>query len=69
MPKVKKKITRNFTTIYNTMVRDMRLGMVERGLLLTMLSLPDNWNLSIRGCTEFCRYNLGKQSIDTISVL
>ena len=49
MPKLKKKITRDFTTIHNTMLRDMRLGMTERGLLLTMLSLPDNWNFSIKG--------------------
>jgi hypothetical protein len=49
MPKLKKKITRDFTTIHNTMLRDMRLGATERGLLLTMLSLPDNWNFSIKG--------------------
>ncbi|MCR5305420.1 MAG: helix-turn-helix domain-containing protein [Oscillospiraceae bacterium] len=49
MPKLKKKITRDFTTIHNTMLRDMRLGATERGLLLTMLSLPDNWNYSIKG--------------------
>lgn len=49
MPKLKKKITRDFTTFHNTMLRDMRLGATERGLLLTMLSLPDNWNFSIKG--------------------
>ena len=49
MPKLKKKIARDFTTIHNTMLRDMRLGATERGLLLTMLSLPDNWNFSIKG--------------------
>ena len=52
MPKLKKKITRDFTTIHNTMLRDMRLGATERGLLLTMLSLPDNWNFSIRGLSR-----------------
>ena len=49
MPKLKKKITRDFTTVHNTMLRDMRLGATERGLLLTMLSLPDDWNFSIKG--------------------
>ena len=52
MPKLKKKITRDFTTIHNTMLRDMRLGATERGLLLTMLSLPDNWNFSIKGLSR-----------------
>lgn len=36
MPKLKKKITRDFTTIHNTMLRDMRFGAMERGLLLWM---------------------------------
>ena len=52
MPKLKKKIMRDFTTIHNTMLRDMRLGATERGLLLTMLSLPDNWNFSIKGLSR-----------------
>lgn len=52
MPKLKKKITRDFTTIHNTMLRDMRLCATERGLLLTMLSLPDNWNFSIKGLSR-----------------
>ena len=52
MPKLKKKITRDFTTIHNTMLRDMQLGATERGLLLTMLSLPDNWNFSIKGLSR-----------------
>lgn len=52
MPKLKKKITRDFTTIHNTMLRDMRLGATERGLLLTMLSLQDNWNFSIKGLSR-----------------
>ena len=52
MPKLKKKITRDFTTIHNTMLRDMQLGATERGLLLTMLSLPDNWNFPIKGLSR-----------------
>ena len=35
----------------NAMIRDQNLGGMERGVLLTMLSLPDNWNFSIRGLT------------------
>lgn len=52
MPKLKKKVSKDFTTIYNTMIRDMNLGATERGVLLTMLSLPDNWDFSIKGLTS-----------------
>lgn len=52
MPKLKKKVSKDFTTIHNTMIRDMNLGATERGVLLTMLSLPDNWDFSIKGLTS-----------------
>lgn len=52
MPKLKKKISKDFTTIHNTMLRDTNLGATERGVLLTMLSLPDNWDFSIKGLTS-----------------
>ena len=51
MPKLKKKVSRDFTTIHNAMVRDRNLGATERGVLLTMLSLPDSWDFSIKGLT------------------
>ena len=49
MPKLKKAVSKDFTTIHNAMVKDKQLGINDRGLLLTMLSLPDNWNFSIKG--------------------
>lgn len=52
MPKLRKKISKDFTTIHNTMLRDVNLGATERGVLLTMLSLPDNWDFSIKGLTS-----------------
>lgn len=60
MPKLKKKITRDFTTIHNTMLWDMLLGATERGLLLTMLSLPDNWNFSIKGLSHILQDGCAK---------
>ena len=39
----------NFTIITNNILRDERLPMNARGLLCTMLSLPDNWEFSERG--------------------
>lgn len=34
MPKLKKKLTGNFTIINNTVLRDKRMGCTERGLML-----------------------------------
>lgn len=42
MPKLKKKVAVDFTVIHNQMIRDYNLGATERGVLLTMLSLPDD---------------------------
>ena len=33
-------------------MRDENLGLTERGLLITLLSLPDGWNLSVAGLTH-----------------
>lgn len=52
MPKLVKKMSRDFTIINNKILRDNRLGSSERGLLVTMLSLPDGWSFSIRGLAQ-----------------
>lgn len=52
MPKLKKKVAANFTVIHNQMIRDYNLGATERGVLLTMLSLPEDWNFSIKGLSK-----------------
>ena len=49
MPKLKKRKSKDYTIISNTMLRDKSLGGMERGLFLTMWSLPDNWDFSIKG--------------------
>lgn len=49
MAKIKRKIVTGFTTIQNDFLRDRTLGFTERGLLVTMLSLPDNWDFSAVG--------------------
>lgn len=49
MAKLINKTQNNFTIVNNSIVRDKRLGIKERGLLLTLLSLPDNWNFSVAG--------------------
>lgn len=52
MPKLVKKMSRDFTIINNKLLRDGSLGTSERGLLVTMLSLPDGWSFSIRGLAQ-----------------
>ena len=42
MPKLKKKLTGNFTIINNTVLRDKRMGCTERGAYVTLVFLPVN---------------------------
>lgn len=39
----------NFSIVSNKIIRDTRLSLKARGLLILMLSLPDNWEFSIAG--------------------
>lgn len=48
--KVKK--TKNFTVMSNHHLRNMNLSLKARGLLSQMLSLPDNWDYTIRGLSK-----------------
>ena len=47
------KVTRiknaNYTTISNVFLRDKNLSLKAKGLLATILSLPENWDFSIKG--------------------
>ena len=47
------KVTRiknaNYTTISNVFLRDKKLSLKAKGLLATILSLPENWDFSIKG--------------------
>lgn len=49
MAKIKKAYKNGLTTVSNDMYRDTKLSIAERGLLGTMLSLPETWNFSIKG--------------------
>lgn len=46
---LKKRTRDNFTIISNDIFKDRELSMKGRGLLCTMLSLPDNWRFSEKG--------------------
>lgn len=46
---LQKNIKSNFTIVNNTILTDRNLDIKLRGLLITMISLPPNWNFSIAG--------------------
>lgn len=49
MPRIKRIVPNGYTTVNNEFLRDTELSLTARGLLITMLSLPDGWNMSGRG--------------------
>lgn len=49
MAVLKKEIKKDFTVVHNKFLRDRKLSINARGLLMTMLSMSDNWNFSIKG--------------------
>lgn len=51
----------NFTVLDNGIFKDKGLSLKARGLLTTMLSLPDDWNYTIEGLTKILKE--GKDSI------
>ena len=45
----------NFTTIDNGIFQDRRLSNSARGLLVLMLSLPNDWDYSVKGLVSICK--------------
>ena len=45
----------NYTVISNHHLQDKRLSLKAKGLLSYMLSLPDDWDYSLKGLTTGCR--------------
>lgn len=52
MAVLKNKTQGNFTMVSQNILRDRNLSISERGMLITLLSLPDNWHLTIKGLCE-----------------
>ena len=48
---LRNKTQGNFTLVNNSILQDKTLSLKERGLLITLISLPDNWDFSIKGLT------------------
>ena len=49
MARLINKTQTSFTIVNNEILRNKKLGMKERGLLITLISLPDGWNFSVQG--------------------
>ena len=47
--------SKNYTTMSNYHLRDKNLSNKARGLLSTMLSLPENWDYTTRGLAAICK--------------
>jgi len=49
MATIKKEFKNRFTTVSNDFLFYQGMATAERGLLITMLRLPDGWNFNVRG--------------------
>ena len=47
--------TGDFTMISNSFIRDKQLSFKAKGVMILILSLPDSWNLSVKGLTAFAK--------------
>ena len=52
-----------FTILDNAALRDPRLSLRARGLLVTCMSLPPDWSFSVRGLATLCKE--GKDAVGT----
>ena len=55
------KKTKNYTVMSNYHLRDKRLSLKAKGLLSQMLSLPDDWNYTVKGLAA-----INKEHFNTI---
>ena len=45
----------NFTTINNYLIRDKNLSLKDKGMMMILLSLPNNWEYSVKGLEKICK--------------
>lgn len=51
----------NYTVMANYHLKDIRLSLKAKGLMSVMLSLPDDWDYTLRGLSHIC-----KEGVDAI---
>lgn len=44
---IRRRVRSNFTTLNNELIRDRRISWKALGILVFVLSLPDNWKLRL----------------------
>lgn len=54
MPIIRDKHKSNYTIISNNALRDTDISIKSRGFLAVILSLPDDWNFTVRGLAKVC---------------
>ena len=47
--------TRDYTVMSNYHLRDRSLSLKAKGLLSLMLSLPENWDYTMKGLARICK--------------
>ena len=60
MPVLRQRHARNFTTLPNELLQDPRLTCGDLGLLVQMLSRPENWDFSTSSLTALYAGRAGK---------
>lgn len=58
------KKTKNFTVMFNHHLKNKELSLRSKGLLSVILSLPDNWEFTIKGLAA-----ISKEGVDAISLV
>jgi hypothetical protein len=61
MNRIKTIKNSNYTTIDNFVSKDIKLSLKAKGLLLVIMSLPNDWDFSINGISKICKE--GRDSI------
>lgn len=61
MPVFRVERTKNFTVMSNHHLRDKTISLKAKGLLSQMLSLPNDWDYTLRGLAA-----INKESIDAV---
>ena len=56
--------TRDYTVMSNYHLRDMSLSLKAKGLLSLMLSLPENWDYTMKGLARICKDGIVFQRIE-----
>ena len=62
MAVIRNRTQQQYTNVANSIFRNKELSLRDRGLLTTLLSLPDNWRFSVMGLAEILKKD-GKHSI------